>query len=121
MDAGLNAGFRDKVDVDLPEILYMIYFGERRIGEGYSQDFEDACSSVALDRYGQPNDEDPDLGPYEVWRTENAGWGVPESFIPEPKAWLRDRAYVLWDGDRAREMGGFRRRKRKPMRLTRSC
>lgn len=113
MDAGLKAGFRGKVNVDLPEILHMIYYGARRIGDGYSQEFEDSCSSVALDRYGQPNGEDPDLGPYEVWRTENTGWGVPESFIPEPKAWLRGRAYVLWDGDRAREMGGFRRSTRR--------
>ena len=28
-----------------------------------------------------------------------------ESFIPEIKVWLRERAYVLWDSDRVRKMG----------------
>ncbi|KAK4148372.1 hypothetical protein C8A00DRAFT_39076 [Chaetomidium leptoderma] len=102
LNTGLNASFLDKANVELPEILYAVYFGDG------TQDFEEACDSVAPHRYGQPNDEDTDLGPYEAWRTENVGWGVPESFIPEPKAWLRDRAYVLWDSDRVRKMGGFK-------------
>ncbi len=63
MDAGLNAFFLDKESLDLPEILNKVYFGD-----GFCQKFEDACGSVALDRYGPPNDEDGDLGPYEVWR-----------------------------------------------------
>jgi hypothetical protein len=102
LNTGLEASFLDEVNVDLPEILYAVYFGDG------TQDFEEACDSVALYRYGQTNDEDTDSGPYEAWRTENVGWGVPESFIPEPKAWLRDRAYVLWDSDRVRKMGGFK-------------
>jgi hypothetical protein len=102
LNTGREASFLDEVDVHLPDILYDVYFG------GGTQDFEEACHLVAPDRYGQPNDEDTDLGPYEAWRTENVGWGVPESFIPEPKAWLRDRAYVLWDSDRVRKMSRLR-------------
>jgi hypothetical protein len=102
LNTGLQASLLDGVNIDLPDMLHAVYFGDG------TQEFEEACNSVALDRYGQPNDEDTDLGPYEAWRTENIGWGVPESFIPEPKAWLRDRAYVLWDNDRVRMMGSLK-------------
>ncbi|KAK4032065.1 hypothetical protein C8A01DRAFT_20816, partial [Parachaetomium inaequale] len=94
LNDGRHASFLDKADLHLPGILYAVYF--------------EACDSVAPDRYGQPNDEDTDLGPYEAWRTENVGWGVPESFISELKTWLRNRAYVLWDSDRVRKIGRFK-------------
>lgn len=99
MNTTLNTSPLHEVDMNLSENLYGVYFGDG------SQEFEEACDLVAPNRYGQPNDEDTDLGPYEAWRTENVGWGVPKFLIPDSKACLRDRAYVLWDSNRVRKMG----------------
>ncbi|KAK3294506.1 uncharacterized protein B0H64DRAFT_443583 [Chaetomium fimeti] len=103
LNTGLEASVLDKVNVELPEILGYVYFGD-----GISQDFEEACDRVGLHEFGHPSDEDTDLGPYKAWRTENVGSGMPESFIPGLKTWLRDRAYVLWDSDRVGKIGRFK-------------
>jgi hypothetical protein len=65
------------------------------------------CGSVGWHQYGQPNDEDTDLGPYQAWRAENATLNVAESFLLGDY-WLRDRAYVFWDSGRVQEMGRLR-------------
>ncbi|KAK4146194.1 uncharacterized protein C8A04DRAFT_26012 [Dichotomopilus funicola] len=85
--------------LELPDLLLDVYFGD--------QYDEQMCESVAPHHYGQPNDEDVDWGPYQTWRDEHIGDSVIDSvFLPNDRA--RERAYVLWDGDRVKEMGGIR-------------
>ena len=103
MNTGLERYPVKGANVFVPHILCAVYFG--RSGDGFSQEFEEACDQIGLHQFGQPSDEDTDLGPYEAWGTENVGFGMYESFIPEIKVWLRERAYVLWDSDRVRKMG----------------
>ena len=100
MNTGLKGNSVKGANVFVPDILCAVYFGD-----GRSQEFEESCDQIGLHQFGQPSDDDTDLGPYEAWGTENVGWGMPESFIPEPKVWLRERAYVLRDSDRVRKMG----------------
>ena len=100
MNTGLKRYPVEGLNVFVPYILSTVYFGD-----GRSQEFEVACDRIGLHQFGQPNDEDTDLGPYRAWGTENVGFGMYESFIPEIKVWLRERAYVLWDSDRVRKMG----------------
>ncbi len=95
-------------DIDLVETLHNVYFGSDS-SRGFIREFEDARRPIAIDRYGPPNDEDTDLGPYEAWRTENEGWGVPETFAPGANTWLRGRAYVLCDSERVRRMGRLKK------------
>lgn len=103
MNAAGEASFRKEVSVDLAETLNYVYFGH-----GDTQEFQVACVWVGLYQYGPPNDEDTDLGPYEAWRAENVGYAVTDAFIPSSKAWLRDRAYVLWGNDRVGKIGRFK-------------
>jgi hypothetical protein len=87
---------------ELPDVLLLDVYG----GDVH---FYQRCESVALHQYGQPNDEDVDLGPYRAWRAEHAGRMVTQSFLFSDD-WFRDRAYVLWDSDRVHKMGGRLRR-----------
>ena len=89
----------DATSFELPHLLSHVYSKQK--------DFDHMCETVALHQYEQPNDEDIDQGPYQVWSTEHAGWNVLGSFSV-PDDWLRERAYVLWDSDRAHKMGRLR-------------
>lgn len=101
MAAGIRASFYDPAALDLPHVLVEVY--------GDDENFHQRCGSIALHQYGQPNDEDIDSGPYHMWRTENAGLSVTDSFLLNDD-WLRDCAYVFWDSDRVQKMGMFRKR-----------
>jgi hypothetical protein len=101
LDAGISSSFRDPPAFELPDLLWInVYNG--------AEHSHQRCESVARHQYGQPNDEDTDAGPYQVWRTENAAYDVAESFWLS-NDWLRKCAYVLWDSDRVQKMGGFRK------------
>jgi hypothetical protein len=99
--AGIGASFCDAPALELSDVLVEVY--------GSDEHFYQRCESVALHQYGQPNDEDIDSGPYQVWRTENARRRVIKSFLLSDD-WLRDCAYVFWDRDRVQKMGRFRKR-----------
>ncbi|GAB1311794.1 hypothetical protein MFIFM68171_02004 [Madurella fahalii] len=100
--AGIHASFCNKsYTLELSDALIGVY------GDG--EDFYQRCESVTLHQYGQPNDEDIDSGPYQAWRTENAGSRVAESFLLSAD-WLRDCAYVFWDSDRVQKMGRLGKR-----------
>ncbi|KAK3900671.1 hypothetical protein C8A05DRAFT_17042 [Staphylotrichum tortipilum] len=103
LNGDIRASLRDDANASLPEALCNSY------SINTIEISEELCDSVALDRYGQSNDGDTDLGPYEVWRAANVGRRVSDSVMADDNAWLRDRAYVLWDGDRVRKMGGFKK------------
>lgn len=80
--------------------------------EVYWNDYEhhiQRCNSVGQHQYGEPADGDTDSGPYEVWCTENGKDSVAWSFFLSGNGWRRECAYVLWDSDRVRKMGRFRR------------
>ncbi len=98
LDAGIGATFRDGSLDELSDILLMnVYDGDEH--------FWRRCDSIAPHQYGQPNDDDMDLGPYQAWLAESPTY-LTQAFFP-PDEWLRDCAYVFWDSDRVQKMGGF--------------
>ncbi len=99
MTAGTDASFSNPPALELSDVLFFhVYGGDER--------FSQRCESVGLHQYGQPNNQDIDSGPYQVWRTENTGWKVSGLFLIG-RDWLRSCAYVLWDSDRVLKMGRF--------------
>ena len=87
LDASICSSFRDAPAFELPDVLSIdVYNGDEHSHQ--------RCESVTLHQYGQPNDEDTDSDPYQVWRTENARYDVAESFLLS-NDWLRECAYVF--------------------------
>ncbi len=68
---------------------------ERRLAE-----HSDAELHSIAQRPGGQTDEDADRGPYQAWREANANRRLSHSVMLYSTVWLRERAYVFWDGDR---------------------
>ncbi len=62
----------------------------------------DAELHCIANRYSGQVEDDTDRGPYEAWREANAECWLADSCMLREAAWLRERAYVFWDGDRVR-------------------
>ena len=68
---------------------------------------EEELHSIAPHRNDRPDDIS-DRGPYEAWRSVQAYAWRSESVMAPDTVWLRERAYVLWDGERVqKQTGGF--------------
>ena len=103
MTAGTRTSLCDSSALEISDVLIDVY--------GDDEQSRQKCELVGLHQYGQPNDEDFDLGPYQVWRTVNARYEVAEAFLM-CSDWLRNCAYVLWDRDRVGKVGIRSLRKR---------
>jgi hypothetical protein len=52
-------------------------------------------------------DGDSDRGPYEAWHYGQMNHALrPGSIMASDTFWLRERAYVLWDGERMKKQTG---------------
>ncbi len=79
--------------------------GDRTVGQYSEADLR----SLAQRHGDEVEDDNTDRGPYEAWRKANSDRWLEDSVMLSEAGWLRDRAYVFWDGDRLRswEPGGF--------------
>lgn len=60
---------------------------------------EEDLHSIAPRHDDQP-ENDTDRGPFEAWCNAHADSTLQASLMFDADAWLRERAYVLWDRDR---------------------
>jgi hypothetical protein len=78
------------------------------LGDIDGRPLEEISQEELLDHVERPSDhveDDADPGPYEAWRRGNAHSTLEETLMFPETAWLRERAYVLWDGARVQEQG----------------
>ncbi|KAK4099981.1 hypothetical protein N658DRAFT_143270 [Parathielavia hyrcaniae] len=104
-----------------PALQSLLDSGLNNDGQGYPEraetffDFiEDLYSEVDDDLEGQSEEEsryadDPDRALYESWHSTHADLDLELVLMHPSTRWLRERAYVFWDGDRVQNQlrGGF--------------
>jgi len=89
-------------EISLPEALWDVIdddkTDDRRLGE-----YSDSELHSLAKRHGDETEEDTDRGPYEAWREANSERWPADACMLSDSAWLRERGYVFWDGDRLRK------------------
>ncbi|KAH6856899.1 hypothetical protein B0I37DRAFT_86259 [Chaetomium sp. MPI-CAGE-AT-0009] len=91
----LSSAF-SKGSVSFPQVAALLTWGfsdDEKPVEEYTQE-ELLPAASARDR------SDLDRGPYEAWFAAHLGKPPLASVMLDENAWLRERAYVLWDWDR---------------------
>ena len=86
---------------NLPEALPEVIDDDENDGRKLAE-YSDAELHAIAKRYSGQTEDDTDRGPYEAWREANADRWLADSCMLSEAAWLRERAYVFWDGNRLR-------------------